>query len=132
MIANANSIVQHVIKIKNGTKKHANMGVKIIEHAKKIIVGILAHVFARMISIYKVLLMIPKLCVMKLYVLNIVSKNVASIILANVTSTMLTHSDYKKVRYKTDCYILHAVLLVIILLYIITIISYHYAKDRSK
>ena len=42
------------------------------------------------------------------------------------------NSDDKKVRYKIDSYILHAILLVIILLLIITIICYHYAKHRSK
>ena len=38
----------------------------------------------------------------------------------------------KKVRYKIDCYILHLVLLMTKLLLIIPIISYHYAKNRSK
>ena len=51
MIVNANSIVQHVIQIKNGIIKHVNVNVKIIVHAKKIIVGILAHVFVRIASI---------------------------------------------------------------------------------
>ena len=50
-IVNANSIVQHVIQIKNGRMKHANISVKIIVNAKKIIVGILAHVFVRIASI---------------------------------------------------------------------------------
>ena len=45
----ANSIVQHVIRIKNGIIKHVNVNVKI--GAKKIIVGILAHVFVRIVSI---------------------------------------------------------------------------------
>ena len=49
MIVNANSIVQYVIKIKNGIINHVN--VKIIVRAKKIIVGILAHVFVRVLSI---------------------------------------------------------------------------------
>ena len=49
--ANANSIVQHVIQIKNGIIKHVNVNVKIIVRAKKIIVGILAHVFVRIASI---------------------------------------------------------------------------------
>ena len=44
---NANSIVQNVIQTKNGIIKHVNMNVKIIVHAKKIIVGILVHVFLR-------------------------------------------------------------------------------------
>ena len=49
MIVNANSVVQHVIKMKNGTTKHAN--VKDIISSKKIVVGILAHAFARIESI---------------------------------------------------------------------------------
>ena len=36
----------------------------------------------------------------------------------------------KKVRYKFDCYVLHAVLLVIMLLLIITIICYYCAKQK--
>ena len=49
VIVNANSIVQIAIQIKNETKitKLANVDVKIIIRAKKIIVGILAHVFMR-------------------------------------------------------------------------------------
>ena len=47
MIVNANSIVQHVIQIKNGIMKHVNVNVKIIVHTKKII-AILAHVFVKM------------------------------------------------------------------------------------
>ena len=45
MIVHANSIVQNIIKIKYGIIKHVNVNVKIIVHAKKIIVGILVHVF---------------------------------------------------------------------------------------
>ena len=44
LIENANSIVQHVIQIKNGTIKHVNVNVKIIVSAKNIIGGILTHV----------------------------------------------------------------------------------------
>ena len=51
VIVNANSSVQYVIQIKNETIKHTNLNVKIIVSAKKIIVGILAHVFVRMVSI---------------------------------------------------------------------------------
>ena len=60
----------------------------------------------------------------------------------DIVSTKITHTTAKKVsincrsqkiRYKIDCYILHAVLLAIILLLIITIICYHYAKKgRNK
>ena len=39
---NANSIVQHVIQIKNGINKHVNVSVKLMVSAKNIIVGILA------------------------------------------------------------------------------------------
>ena len=44
MFANANSIVQLAIQIKNGIMKHGNVSVKIIIHTKNIIVEILAHV----------------------------------------------------------------------------------------
>ena len=49
-VVNANSIVQHVIQNKNGIIKH----VKII--SVKNILGILAHVFVIIVSIWKVLL----------------------------------------------------------------------------
>ena len=49
---NANSIiVQHVYQSKNGVMKHVNVNVKIIVSAKKIIFGILAHVFVRIASV---------------------------------------------------------------------------------
>ena len=51
VIVNANSIEQYVIKIKNGIIKHVNANVKIIVRAKKIIFGIQAHVFVRIVSI---------------------------------------------------------------------------------
>ena len=47
----ANSIVQYAIQIKNGIRRYVNMSVNIIIHARKIIVGILAHVFVRIVSI---------------------------------------------------------------------------------
>ena len=55
VIVNANSIVQHVIQIKNGIIKHVNVNVRIIISEKKIIVGIL---FVRIASIEKVLLIL--------------------------------------------------------------------------
>ena len=48
---NANSIVQLAIQFKNGITKLVNVNVKVILHAKRIIVGILAHVFVRKASI---------------------------------------------------------------------------------
>ena len=51
VIVNANSIVQYLIQIKNGIIKHVNVNVKIILRAKKLIFGILAHVFLIIVSI---------------------------------------------------------------------------------
>ena len=51
VIVNANAIVQCVIQIKNEIIKHVNMNVKIIILPRNFIVGILAHVFARIVSI---------------------------------------------------------------------------------
>ena len=51
VVVNANSVVQHVIQIKNGIIKQVNVNVKIIVSAENIIVEILAYVFVRMVSI---------------------------------------------------------------------------------
>ena len=61
-------------------------------------------------------------------VMNIVSTKMTNTIATNVTKKCYS----KKVTYRIDCYILHAVLLSIILLLIITILCCHYAKHRSK
>ena len=58
VIVNANSVVQHVIQIKTGIMINVKASVKSIVRAKNIIVEILAHVFVRIVSIEKVLLMI--------------------------------------------------------------------------
>ena len=58
VIVNVNSIVQYGIQIKNGITKHVNVSVKIIVNAKEIIVGMIAHVFVRIASISKVLLIL--------------------------------------------------------------------------
>ena len=50
-IVNGNSILQHVVQIKNGIIKHVNENVKANIRAEKIIVGILAHVFMSIVSI---------------------------------------------------------------------------------
>ena len=47
---------------------------------------------------------------------------------ANITNTASTNCHSKRIR---DCYILHTVLSVIILLLEITIICYHYAKEKG-
>ena len=51
VIVNANPIVQHVNQNKSGIIKHVNVNVKVIVSVKKITVGILEHVFVRIVSI---------------------------------------------------------------------------------
>ena len=51
MIANTNSIVQHVFKMKNRVIIIVSASVTSTMRAKKIIVGILAHVFLRIVGI---------------------------------------------------------------------------------
>ena len=51
VVVNESSIGQLTIQNKNGIIKHVNVNVKIFVHAKKIIVGILAHAFVRTVSI---------------------------------------------------------------------------------
>ena len=46
-------MVQPIIPIKNGIMVNGNVIVKNFVHAKKVIVGILAHVFLRIVGIYK-------------------------------------------------------------------------------
>ena len=57
---------------------------------------------------------------------------VMSTVSTNVTRTASINVHNKKVRYKMNCYILYMVLLVVILLFIITVIGYHYAKNKSR
>ena len=45
VIVNTDSIVQQIIRLKNGMMKHVNVNVKFIITVKKIIVGILAYLF---------------------------------------------------------------------------------------
>ena len=51
MIANANSILQHVIQIKIKIMVHVNASVTSISHVKKVIVGILGHLFVWIVGI---------------------------------------------------------------------------------
>ena len=51
MVLNVNSIVQHVIQIKNGIMRNVNVSVKGTGRVRKVIVGILAHVLVRIVSI---------------------------------------------------------------------------------
>ena len=59
-------------------------------------------------------------------VIDIVSTKMTKYYSKNVS----IHPDRKKVRYKFDCYLLHAVLLTTILLLMITIVCYHYAMHK--
>ena len=51
MIVNENLIVQHETQIKNRIMINVNVSVKSIEHAKKILVAILEHVFVRIVGV---------------------------------------------------------------------------------
>ena len=50
VIVNPNSIVQSIIEIKNGLMTNVNMSAESIVLAKKIIAGILVHVFMSIVS----------------------------------------------------------------------------------
>ena len=50
MIVNASSEVQHIVQIKSEIMMNANASVKNIVRAKKIMVGILSHVFVGMVK----------------------------------------------------------------------------------
>ena len=65
-------------------------------------------------------------------VANLIPISVTNTIATNVTGTVPTNLHNKKVRYKTDCYILQTSSLVIISLFIIAVIYYHYTKRGSK
>ena len=96
MIANANSIVQLAIQIKNGIMKHVNVIVKIVERAKKknyswnpsTCICENGKYLKSIVDDSKIV------CDKIRYVMNIVSTNVANIVLTNVS----TNSDGKKVR----------------------------------
>ena len=80
MISDAKSMLQLATQMKNGIIKHVSVRVKIIVRAEKAIVGILAYVFVRMVSIEKVLLIIPKLFVMISYMLCILYQQMCQIL----------------------------------------------------
>ena len=106
MVVNANSIVHHVIQIKNGIIKHVNVNIKIIASAKKIIVGILAHVLVTTVSIKKAVSNSSVIaCDEVISVMDIVSTKMTKTIATNVTSTSSINCHSNKVRYKIDCYI---------------------------
>ena len=88
VIINANSIVQHVIQNKNWIMINAKVSLISIVHAKKIIVGILAHL--KCIVDDSVIV-----CDETVNVTDIISTNVTSTISKSVTSTVPVNSDDK-------------------------------------
>ena len=89
-------------QIKNGIMKHVNASVKSIVRVQKIIIGILAHVFVRMVGVSKLFLMIQKLCKIinakdRRIVTNTIPKNMTDAIATNVMSTISIIS-HDKVR----------------------------------
>ena len=127
---NANSMVQYVIQYKNGTIKYVNVNTKIFISAKKIIVGILAEVFICENGKYLKSVVDTSVTEFDQTVIvidNLSTKN-TNTIETNFTITVYINCHSKKVR---DCYISHTVLLVIILPLIITVICYHYAKQKG-
>ena len=115
----ANSLVQHVIQITNGIMKHINLSVKVIVSENEIIVGILAHVFVKIITDISVIDWDEIL-----FVVDIVSTKKTDTIATNVTSTAWINCQSKKVR--------DTILSTIILLLIITIICYYYVKQKHN
>ena len=51
VIVNLNSLVQNVIQTKNGIINYVTVDVNFNPNAKKIVIGILAHVFVKVASI---------------------------------------------------------------------------------
>ena len=114
MIVNANSIVQHVIQIKNVIIKYSwNPSTCICENSK----------YLKSIADTSVIE-----CDEVITVMDTVSTKMTNAIATNVTSNASINCHSKTVR---DYYILHTVLLVIILLLIIIIISYYYAQQKG-
>ena len=80
MNLNASSKVQYVIQFKNGIKKHVDVNAKIILSVKKIIVRMLAQAYVKIASIWKLLLMIQKLCDEIIHAIDILSTNASNTI----------------------------------------------------
>ena len=114
VIVNANSVVQHVIQIKNGIIDYVIVNVKIVVSIKKNIVGIL-NVTDTSKSVADTSV---TECGEIIIVMNNSSTKNTNTITPNVTKTSSINCLSTKVR---DCYVLHKVLWSIILLLIITI-----------
>ena len=129
MIVNANWMVQHVIQVKNRIMVNVNASIKSIARAKNIIVGILEHLFVRVLAIsYSIIDNLVIVCDGIINATDSVLTNKTNTAPINATITTSINSENKYVRYKTDCYILYTFLLVTVFLFIITIICHDYAK----
>ena len=113
MTGNENSIVQHVIQIKNGITKLVNVNVDIIIHAKDYSWNSSTCICENCKHLKCIADTSVIECDVIITVMDIVSTKKTNTIAKNVTSTALINCHSKKVR---DCYIFHTVLLVIILL----------------
>ena len=128
MIVNINSIVRHVIQIKNGIMINVNVRNVRKDYGWKPITCICENSKYLKCIVDDLVIV----CDENINVMDSVSTNMTNKLSTNVASTVSIKFDGKKVRYKMDYYILHKALLVIILLLIIAITCYHYTKHRSK
>ena len=125
MIVNANSIVQHVIQIKNEIKINANASLK-KHHTSKKDYSWSPSTFICDKSKYlnsivdNSLIMFDKI----INVTDSASTNVTNTISINVTVTVLINSDNKKVRYEKDCFIYIISSIVMSLLLLLVAIPY--------
>ena len=129
MIVNAKSIVQHVIQINKWNNKTRQCECKKFHKCKR---DYSWHSSTCICENGKYLKSIADISEIACDEIIAVADIVSTKIINTIATYVSIISDYKKIRYKIDCYFLHTVLLVIILLLIISIICYHYAKHRSK
>ena len=127
VIVNTNSIVQHVIKIKSGIMKHVNVSKYYCNCKKDYNWNPSTCIWENSKYLNSIDNTSVITCVEIISVMDIVTTKMTNTIATNVTKNC--HS--KKVSYKIDCYILHSFLAIKLLL-IITIMCYHYTKNRLK
>ena len=84
MIVNANSIVPHVIQIKNGITVNVNVTAKNVKRASKVIVGIQSHILVKLVENSK-------------YLKNVAdNSNIGFDVIINVTDNVSTNFHNKK------------------------------------
>ena len=119
VIVNPNSIVQYVIQIKNGIIRHVSVNVKIILHAKKIIVEILTYISGNSKYLKSIADTSVTECDKIITFMDTVSTK-KKYYTTNVSRTASINCHSMKV---SDCFILHTVLLVILLLLILGLLA---------